>query len=107
NHDIGPSIAVVVEHRDTKRFRTRIKDAAFRSDIFESAVALVAEEPAGGSTVRLRCAIRLLLAVGAAEYVVVGSPIHIVANEQVEMPIAVEVEPKRGRTEGASAGQSR
>ena len=46
DEQIGPAVLVVVEHRDAQRLRARVEDAARRRDVFERAVAAIAEQPA-------------------------------------------------------------
>ena len=41
-----------------------------------------------------------MLAVEAAEHVVLGRPLDVVADEQIEQAVAVEVEPQRRGAEG-------
>ena len=102
DEQIGPAVLVVVEHRDAERFRAGVEDAARRRDVFEGAVAAVAKQPAGVAAIRLRRAVRLLLAVEAAEHVVLGRPLDVVADEQIEQAVAIEVEPQRRRAERRS-----
>ena len=105
---IRPAVLIVVEHRHAERFRARVEDAARRGDVLERPVAAVAKEPAGVAAVGLGRAIRLLLAVGAAEDVVLGRPLDVVADEEVEQAVAIEVEPeRRGAERGPSAKPAR
>ena len=97
---IGPAVAIVIEHRDAQRFRGGIEDAALRGDIFERAVAAIAEQPAGVAVIRLGRAVGLVLAVQAAEDIVLRRPLDVIADEQVEQAVAIEIEPERGRAEG-------
>ena len=85
--------------RDAERLRAGVEDAARRRHVLERAVAAIAKQPAGLAAIRLGRAVRLLLAVEAAEHVVLGRPLDVVADEQVEQPVAVEVEPDRRRAE--------
>ena len=66
----------------------------------------IVKQPAGVAAVGLGRAVGLLFAVHAAEDVVLGRPLDVVADEQVEKAIAVEVEPQRRRAEGRSSGQA-
>ena len=49
--------------------------------------------------VGLRRAVRLVPAVEAAEHVRVGRPADVVADEQIEQAVAIEIDPDRGRAE--------
>ena len=53
-------------------FELLSKKPALRSDIFESAVAAVVEQPASGAAVSLGRAVRLMRAIEAAEDVCFG-----------------------------------
>src|ERR1035437_9003216 len=53
--------------------------------------SLKAEEPAGFAVIGLGRAIRLALAIHAAENVVRGGPLDVVADQQVEPAVAVEI----------------
>ena len=75
DEQIRPAVDVVVDHRHAERLRARVEDAARRGDVFEGAVAAVVEQPARVAAVRFRRAVRLLLAVEAAEDVVFRRPL--------------------------------
>src|ERR1039457_4654885 len=47
-----------------------------------------------------------MFAVHAAEDVVLGRPLHVVAHQQVQEAVAVEIEPQGGGAEGAPGAQS-
>ena len=70
-----------------------------RRHVFECAVAAIVKQPAGLAAIRFGRAVGLLLAVEAAEDVVLGRPLHVVADEQIEQAVAIEVEPERRRAE--------
>ena len=106
DEQIRPAVLVVVQHRDAERFRAGIEDAARRRDVLEGAVAAIVKQPAGVAAVGFGRAVRLLLAVEAAEDIVLGRPLDVVADEQIEQAVAVEVEPQRGRAEGRPSGQA-
>ena len=59
------------------------------------------------AVISLRRAVRLILAVHAAEDIVLGRPLHVVADEQIQQAIAIVVEPQSGRAEAASVPQAR
>ena len=103
DEEVGPAVLVVVEQRDAERLRARVEDAARGGDVLEGAVAAVAEQPAGVAAVRLGRAVGLLLAVEAAEDVVLGRPLDVVADEEIEQAVAIEVDPHRRRAERRAA----
>ena len=70
DQQVGPAVAIVIQQGHAQRFRRAVEDAALRRDIFERAVAAVAEEPAGFAVIGLGRAVGLALAVHAAEDVV-------------------------------------
>ena len=53
------------------------------------------------AVISLRRAVGFVLAVHAAEDIVLGRPLHVIADEQIEQAIAVVIEPERGRAEAA------
>ena len=99
HEEIGPAVLIVIQHRHAERLRAGVEDAARRRDVLERAVAAVAEQPARVAAVGLGRAVRLLLAVEAAEDVVFGGPLDVVADEEIEQPVAIEVEPQGGCAE--------
>ena len=107
DEEIGPAVLVVVDHRHAERFRAGVEDAARGGDVLERAVAAVTEQPAGLAAIRLRRAVGLLLAVEAAEDVVLRRPPDVVADEQIEQAVAIEVEPQRGGAERLRARRGR
>ena len=54
---------------------------------------------------RFRRAVGLVLAIHAAEHVMLRGPLDIVADEEVEQAVAVVIEPERGGAEGASTAE--
>jgi hypothetical protein len=72
-------------------------------DVFEGAVAAVPEQPAGVAAIGFGGAVRLLLAVEAAEHVGGLRPLDVVAHEQVQPPVAIEVHPERRGAEPDAA----
>ncbi len=105
HEQIGPAIVVVVEQGDSQRLGTAVEDSARRGDIFERAVAPIVKQPAGGSAIRFRRAVRLVLSVEAAEDVAFRRPLHVVADKKIEQPIAIVVEPQCGSAESLSFSQ--
>src|ERR1019366_8958524 len=49
---------------------------------------------------------RLMLAVEAAKYIVLGRPLDVVADEKIEQSIAVEIKPQSGRAHRLAAAQA-
>ena len=99
DEQVGPAVAIVVEHGDAERFRTGVEDAALGGDVFESSVAAIVKEPAGFAAVGFGRAIGFVLAVEAAENVVLGGPLHVIADEEIEQAVAVVIEPEGGGAE--------
>jgi hypothetical protein len=106
DHQVGPAVAVVVEQRHTQRFGGAVEDPAPRRDIFKGAVPAVPEEPAGFAVIGFRRAVRLALAVHTAEDVVRRRPLDVVADQQIQPTVAVEVKPHGGRAESVAAPQA-
>ena len=107
HEDVGPAVLIVIEQRDAERLRARVEDAARGGDVLERAVAAVAEQPAGLTPIGFGRAVGLLLAVEAAEHVVLRRPPHVVADEQIEEAVAIEVDPHRRRAEGLRVRRGR
>src|SRR5208282_2105030 len=63
------------------------------------------KQPAGFSAVGFGRAIRLVLAVEAAKHVVLGRPLDVIADKQVEQSVAVKIKPQRGRAHSLPAAQ--
>ena len=106
DEQIRPAVLIGVDHRHAERLRAGVEHAARRRHVLEGAVAAIAEQPAGVSPIGLRRAVRLLLAVEAAEHIVLRGPLDVIADEQVEQTVAVEIEPERGGAEAGAAGQT-
>ena len=106
DEQIRPAVLVVVEHRHAQRFRAAVEDAARRGDVLERAVAAVVEQPAGVAAIRLGRAVRFILAVEAAEHIVLRRPLHVIADEQIQQAVAVVVEPERRGAEARLASQA-
>ena len=60
---------------------------------------LLRNSHAGRAPVGLRRAVRLVLPVEAAEHVLLGRPSDVVADEQVEQPVPIDIDPDGGRAE--------
>ncbi len=104
--EVGPAVLIVVEEGDAQRFRTAVEDSAGRCDVFESSVAAIVEKPAGLSAIGFRSAIGLVFAVETAKHVVVGRPLDIVADEEIETAVAVVIEPESRSTESLAVAES-
>src|SRR6266404_1495431 len=94
NEKIGPAILIEIEHGNTERFRTGVKDSAGGSNIFERSVAAIAEKPAGFSAVGFGRAVGFIFSVQAAKDIVFWRPVHIIAYEKIEMAVAIVIEPE-------------
>ena len=106
DEQIGPAVAVIVEQRDAERLRTAVENSAARGDIFKRSIAAIVKQPAGRSAIRFGRAIGFVLAVEAAEHIVLGRPLHIVADEEIEQAVAVIVEPQRGCAESLALAET-
>ena len=74
-------------------------------DVFESSVAAIVEEPAGFAAVGFGRAVGFMLSVEAAEDVVLGRPLHIIADEKIEQAVAIVIEPERRSAEAVAAAE--
>src|SRR5882757_334063 len=89
---IWPAVLIKVEHGHAERFGTGVENSAGRGDVFKSAVAAIVKQPASLAAISFRSAIGFIFSVKAAEDVVFGGPVDVVADEEVEMAVAVVVE---------------
>ncbi len=99
---IGPAVLIEIEHGHAKRFGAGIENSTRRGDVFECAVASIVKEPAGFAAIRFGRAIGFVFSVEAAENVVLGRPVHIVADKKIEMSVTVIIKPKSGSAERLS-----
>jgi hypothetical protein len=104
--DVGPAVLVVIQQRNTERLRAGVENSGRRGDVLEGTVAAIAEQPAGFTAVRLWCAVGLLLAVETAEHIPIGRPADVIADEQVQAPIAIDVDPHRRGAECGTATEA-
>src|ERR1700722_1244199 len=81
---IGPAITVTVEQSYAQRFRTAVEDSAGRGDVFKCSVAAIVKQPARGSAIGFRRAIRLMFSVQAAEDVMLGRPLYIITDKKIQ-----------------------
>ena len=107
HEEVRPAVVVEVEHDDAQRLRRGRAHAGGRRHVFEGRVAPVAIERAALPLIRLGRAVRLLVARQRAEQVGLGRPVHVVADEQVEMAVGVIVEPQGGGREAGVADPRR
>ena len=105
DEEIHAPVSVEVIGRDAERFLVRIGDSGFLRHVFEPAVPEIAVEVGGRPRVPLGRAIGLRLPVERAEEVLLRGPVHVAAHEEVEQPVAVEVEPG-GRRAPARVGDA-
>ena len=47
-----------------------------------------------------------MFSVETAEDIVLGGPLHVIADEEVEQAVAIVIEPERGGAEGEAAVES-
>src|SRR6266481_2076063 len=106
DEEIGPAVLIEIQHSHTERLGTGIKNSAGGSDVFEGAVATIAEKPAGFSAVSFGRAIGFIFSVQTAKDVVFGRPVHIIADEEIEMAVAIVIEPEGRCAEGRAAGKT-
>ena len=99
DREIGPAVAVVVQSDHAERLAGRVVHAGGARHVLERPVTLVAEQPVGRATIRFGSAVRFAVAVEGAEDVVLRGPLHVVAHEQVQPPVAIVVDPGGARAE--------
>ena len=105
NDEIRPSVAVVIDHCDTERFRTRVEDAALVGNIVERSISAITEKPGSGPPVGLGCAVGFAFPIQTAKDIMLGRPPDVVADEQIEQTVAIEIEPHRRRAECGPVAQ--
>src|SRR5262249_54139187 len=79
---IGPAVVIVVEHGHAQRLGTAFENSAIGGDVFEGSIAAVVEQPASLAAVGFGRTVRFVLAVEATEDVMLGRPLHVVADEE-------------------------
>jgi len=62
-------------------------------DIFKLAIAAVVPKPHGRAFVRFRLAIRFVLAIQRAIEVCLGSPLDVIANDEIQVAVSVVIHP--------------
>jgi hypothetical protein len=103
HEEVGPAVAVVVQHRHAERLRRRLMDPGRLRHVLERAVAAVLVEGGALALVGLRRAVALRLAVERAVEVLRRRPLDVVGNEEIEAAVAVVVEEGGARREAAVA----
>src|SRR5262249_10341542 len=93
DQQIGPAVLVVIDHGDAQGLRTAVKQSARRRAVFKGAVAAIVKEPAGLADISFGRAVGLVLAVQAAEHIVLTRPLHVITDEQIEAAVAIIIEP--------------
>src|SRR5712671_4676858 len=64
------------------------------------------KKPARLAAIGLGGAIGFVFAVEAAKYVVLGRPLHIIADKEIKQAVAVIIEPQSGRAERQPLSQA-
>jgi hypothetical protein len=106
DEEIGPTVLIEIEHGDTQGFGAGVKNAAGGGDIFKSAVAAIVKEPAGFAAIGLGSAIGFIFSIKAAENIMFGRPVDVIADEEIEKAVAVVIKPERRSAEGLMRGET-
>ena len=93
DREVVEPVAVEVEDGDPEALAAGIEEAGFGGDVGEALRAVVPVEDGARAVIRLRRAVALVHPVEGAEDVLLDGPLHVVEHEQVEVPVAVGVEP--------------
>ena len=94
HREVGKAVAVEVEIRHPEALATRVEEAGRLRDVGEAVVGTVVPvEDGARPVIRLRGAVALVDAVERAEDVLLDGPLHVVQEEEVEVAVAVGVEP--------------
>src|SRR5260370_125788 len=107
DQNVGLSVIVVIELGDAESFRSGVAETGFLRDVFKRAVAAIVPETNGSSFVGFRSAIGFAFAVEGAIQVSLRRPLDIIGDDEIEMPILVEVNPRGAGAEFLWAEQSR
>src|SRR5439155_3965309 len=83
-----------------------VEHAAGGGNVLEGAVAAIVKQPAGIAAIGFRRAIRLVRAIETAKHVVFRRPANVIADEEIEEPVAVVIKPQRGCAEALATKQS-
>jgi hypothetical protein len=90
DENVREAVAIIVCERDTERFALLGRKARPFRDVLECAVSTVVEELASCSGKNTRRAVGI--SVAAADFVVVGVPVHVASDKQVKMSVVVVIE---------------
>src|SRR5580693_4442987 len=93
DEEIHPTVAVVIEQRDAKRFARGIKKPSLLGDVFEDSVTFVVVEARTLAFVGLWRAVGLVLVVECTVLVLLDRPFDVVRNKKVELSVVVVVKP--------------
>lgn len=106
DEEVEPAVVVEVDDGGAEGFGGRIEEAAGGGGVFKGAVAAIAEEPTGGALVGFRRAVGLVAAVERTVDVVGGRPADVVGDEEIEVAVAIGVEPEGRRGEAGVVGEA-
>src|SRR5208282_2292775 len=105
HEQVRPAIVIVVEHGYAQGLRAAVENSAGGGDILKGSIAVIVKQPAGFSAVGFGRAIRFVPAVETAKHIVLGRPLDVVADKQVQQSVAVEIKPQGGRAHSLPATQ--
>ena len=93
HRQVGEPVAVEVENRHPEALATRVEEAGRLGDVGEAFASVVSVERGACPVIGLRSAVALVDTVEGAKDVLLDGPLHVVEEEEVEVPVAVGVEP--------------
>ena len=99
---VHAAVAVDVADGHAQRLAERVREAGFFRDVLELPVPEALVEAGRDAVVALGRAVGLRLSVQRAVHVRLQRPIHVLADEEVEHSVAVEVGEGRGRAPAGS-----
>src|SRR5207247_2665472 len=105
DEEVGPAVPVVIQHGHAQGLRTAVEHAAGGGNVLEGAVAAIVKQPAGIAAIGFRRAIRLGRAIETAKHVGFRTPANVIADEDIEEPVAVVIKPQRGGAEALATKQ--
>src|SRR5208337_1035771 len=91
----------------SQRLRRVVEQSCLRRGVFELAIAQIVPKANRCALVRLRRAVRLVRAVKRAVDIALRAPLDVVDDDEVELAVAVVVEPGRAGTELVRAPHAR
>ena len=80
---------------------------AFARYIFECSIATVPPEARRCSLIGFRSAVGFVRSIESAEQIRLGRPLDIVSDDQIQVPVAIEIHPCRACTEFVVSGEAR